>query len=278
MNVAVPHRQVLLAHPVQDVGPLRHDLEQPRRGAAGGVLGREQKGKERLRDLVVGEHPQHGRGLRDAVGRTPLLLSLAPRLGVDHGLDPGVHDAVGLAAGGHADLALGGARRELGKNNIGGLLPVPRLGVGEDDGEVDELQGGGDEVVVVGDPLDGVVGDVVADKGAAGHGAHELAELGHEGDGLAAGVLGDLEELFKVGPVHLLLAGQVAVEGPLGEEAVEALAEVDVGLAVQEDEVIGSEELVGDIDDAGLDVRGRVEDLAGHVPGRGDDDEPVAVY
>jgi hypothetical protein len=98
--------------------------------------------------------------------------------------------------------------------------------------------------------------------------------VGHEGGGLVVVVLGDLEEAGEVVLVDLLLAGQVGGEGLAGEEAVETLAEVDVGLAVEEDEVVVSEELGGDIDDARLDVAGRVEDLAREVAGGSDDNEP----
>lgn len=111
-------------------------------------------------------------------------------------------------------------------------------------------------------------------EGAQGSGAGDLAELAHEWDGLAASVFGDLEELLEVGAVDVFLAGEVDVESGAGEEAVEALAEVDVGFAVEEDPAVGAEELVGHVDDAGPGEGGGVEDLAGHVACGGDDDEP----
>jgi hypothetical protein len=44
-----------------------------------------------------------------------------------------------------------------------------------------------------------------------------------------------------------------------------------MGAAVEENPVVRAEELVRGIDDAGLDEGGRVEDLARHVAGRGND-------
>ena len=57
------------------------------------------------------------------------------------------------------------------------------------------------------------------------------------------------------------------------DEVIDAVADSLDG-AVEEDEVVVSEELGGDVDDAGLDVAGRVEDLARKVAGGGDDNEP----
>ena len=274
VDISVPHLEVLLAHSVQDVGTLCHDLEEPGSRAAAGILRGEQEGEDGLGDLPVGEVAEHRRRLLEPVRGQTLLLSLAPPLGIHHGLDPAVHDAGNLSAGGHPDLALGGALGKFLQHHVGGLLAVPRLGERDDDGEVHQLEGGRDEVVVVGDLLDGLVRHVVADEGAARDGAHDLAHLGHEGDWLASGVLGDLDEPLEVLVVHLILAGQVALERLLGKQAVEALAEIDVGLAVQEHPVIRSEEFMGDIDDARLDVARGVEDLPGHVTGRGDDNKP----
>lgn len=273
VGVTVADLEVLLADAVKDIGALGHDLEQPSSGTAGGVLRSKEEGEDGLRDFVVAKHAQVGGGLLASI--LALVLGLAPALALDHLDDPGVHDAGNVTTSGHADLGLGSTLGKLGENHVGGLLAVPGLGVGDDDGEVDELEGGGDEVVVVGDLLDGLVADVVPDKGAAGDGAHELTELGHEGDGLAASLLGDVDEVLKVCLVDLLLARQIGLEGLAGEETVEALAEVDVGLAVEEDPVVVAEKLVGDIDDTGLDVGRGVEDLAGKISGGGNDDEPA---
>lgn len=251
-----------------------HDLKEPGGGRRGGILGGEQEGEDGLGDFVIGEIAKDMSRLGETLGVAG-LLGVAPLLGGNHLDNPGVHDAVGLAAGSHPDLGLGGATGELGEDHIGGLLAVPGLGEGDDDGEVDELEGLGDEVVVVGDLLDGLVAEVVTDKGAAGDGRDDLAELGHPGDGLEVGGFGDVDKGLEVAVVHLLLAGEVDLEGATGEEAVETLAEVNVGLAVEEDPVVGTEKLVSDIDDAGLDEGGRVKHLAGHVAGRGDDDKLV---
>lgn len=50
-----------------------------------------------------------------------------------------------------------------------------------------------------------------------------------------------------------------------------------MGLTVEEHKVVGPKQLVGDIDNAGLDVAGGVQDLAGKVACGGDNDEPAAM-
>ncbi len=227
VNVTVADPEVLLSNAIQDVGSLSGNLEEPCSGAAGSILGGKEKGEDGLGNLVVAEHAQQGVRLLHALAGA-LALGFAPALRVDHLQNPAVHDAGDVAARSHAHLALGGALGELGQDHVGGLLPVPRLRQGNDDGEVDKLEGGRDEVVVVGNSLDGLVRDVVADKGTARDGTHELAEFGHEGDGLAVVARRNLDKLLKVSLVHRLLAGQVRLEGLAGKETVEALAEVDV--------------------------------------------------
>lgn len=115
----------------------------------------------------------------------------------------------------------------------------------------------------------------MTNKGSARDGAKQFSELRHESNGLVAGIFGNLEEACEVCVVNLLLTRQVKLESLAGEEAVKALAVVDVSLAIEEDPVGRTEEFVGDVNDAGLDVGGRVEDLAGHVACRGDNDELV---
>lgn len=192
--------------------------------------------------------------------------------------DPEVENALLLAASQHADLGLGGTLGELVQDHVGALLAVPALGKGQDDGEVDKLKRSSDEVVVVGDLLDSLLGAVVPNKGPAADSSDQETELLHERNVLALVLdLRELDEALVVLVVDLLLAGQVLLERLAGEQAVETLAVVDVSFAVEEDPVLGAEELVCGIDDAGLDEVGRVEDFAGHVTGRGDDNEPEEV-
>lgn len=274
LDIALTNLEVLLTNAVKNIGTLCHDLEEPSTCAAGGVLRCEEECEDGLGNLVVVEHAKKRLGLLDLVG-IALLLSLAPAVGVNHLDDPGVHDTVGLTTSGHLDLALGSSLAELGEDNVGGLLAVPGLAERDDNGEVDELESGGDEVVVVGDLDDSLVGHVVAGEGAEGNGAHELTELGHKRNRLVAIVLCDLNEALEVAIIHLVLTGKVHLEGAAGEEAIEALTEVDVGLAIEEDPVVVSQKLGGDVDYSRLDVAGRVEDLASHITGGGNNDEPV---
>jgi hypothetical protein len=273
VDVAVAGFDVLLADLLEELGAVGHDLEEPCGSRRGSVLGGEEEGEDGHGDLEVAEPADDHGGLLRVFA---LLDGLAVVVRLDHVGDPEVQNALLLAASRHTDLSLGGALGELVQNHVGALLAVPALGEGQDDGEVDELEGGGDEVVVVGDLLDGLLGAVVANEGPAADGGDQQAELLHEGDVLAlVGDLGELDEALVVLVVDFLLAGQVLLERLAREEAVEALAVVDVGLAVEEDPVLGPQQLVRGVDHAGLDEVGRVEDLAGHVARRGDDDELV---
>jgi hypothetical protein len=275
ISVTLADTHVLLAQLLENIGAVGNNLEQPSGGTAGGILGSEKEGEESLGDFVVGESAdKHGGLLRvvhlDAAGQLG-----AVGLGVDHLLDPGIKNAVDFTTNIHADLCLCGTLCELVENHVGSLLAVPSLCEGDDDGEVDKLESSGYHVIVVCDLLDGLVADVVPDKSSAGNGAQKLSELGHEGDGLVASILGDLEEASEVCIIDLLLTGQVQLESLAGEETVETLAVVDMSLAIEEDPVGRTKEFVGDINDAGLDVGGGVEDLAGHVACRGNNDELV---
>lgn len=273
VGVTVANLHVLFADAVKNVGALGHDLEQPSGGTAGGILRSKEEGEDGLRDFVVAKHAEERRRL--LAGILALLLCLAPALRLDHLDNPSVHDARDITTSGHANLALGSTLGKLSENHVGGPLAVPGLGVGDDNGEVDKLEGSSNEVIVVGNLLDGLVGDIVTDKGAAGNSAHELAELGHERNRLSVVFLGNIDKLVKVLLVDLFLAGQVAFESLAGKETVEALAEVNVSLAIEEDPVVMTEELVGDIDDTRLDVGGRVENLAGEISGGGNHNEPA---
>lgn len=275
VSITLAGLDVLLANSVQHLGALGHDLEQVGDSTARGVLGCEEEGEDGLGDLEIGELANQGLGLVESLGGQTLLSSLTPFLGSNHVLDPGVHDTGNLSAGRHANLGLGGALGELVHDHGGSLLSVPGLGVGQDDGEVDKLESSSNQEVVVRDLLDGLLGDVVTDERTAGDIGHDVTEVRHEGDGLAAGFLGDLDILLELGVVDLLLAGQVAFQGTAGEETVEALAEVDVLLSVQKNPALLSEDLGSDIDDAGLDETGGVEDLARQISGGCDDNKPT---
>lgn len=264
MTVSVTDLEVLLTNAVKNIRALGSDLEEPSGSTAGGILRGEEESEDGLGDLVVGELAEKRSRLFKTLGGTG-SLGLAPLLGVQDGLDPAIHDTGNITSSSHAHLALGGALGELGDDHVGRLLAVPGLGVGKNDGEVDQFESLSDEEVVGGDLANGLVRDVEADKGAAGNGRHEITEMRHEGNRLVASVLGGLQELLEVLLVNLLLTGQVRSQGLASEEAVESLTEVDMGLAVEEHPVGGAKELVGGVDNAGLNVSGGVEDLTGHI-------------
>lgn len=154
MDITIADLEVLLTHTIKNIRSLGHDLEQPGGGAAGGILGSEEEGEDGLGDLIITEFTEQRGWLLDVLSWQALGVSLGPLLGQQHVLDPGIHDTVGLAASGKTGLALGGCLGELGKDHVTGFLAIPRLGEGEDDREVDKLEGLGDQVVVVGDLLD----------------------------------------------------------------------------------------------------------------------------
>lgn len=64
-------------------------------------------------------------------------------------------------------------------------------------------------------------------------------------------------------------------ESLLGEEDVQSLPVVGVDLAMQEDPVLGQQDLLGGCNETRFSMVGGVEDLSGHFVGRTDDDETV---
>lgn len=273
--ITVPDLEVLIADLVEDVGAIGHDLEEPGTGAAGCVLRGKEEGENGLCNLIIRKITEDVLWLLGVRHRDTLGDLFTVGGGVEHGLDPAVHDAGDLVASSHADLALCRTLAELSQDHVSCLLSVPGLGEGKDDGEIDELESGGDEVVVVGNLDHGLVGHVVAHEGLAGESTHELSELRHPGDWLVVVVGGLLDEHAKVPVVDAVEQGHVDAQCLSGEEAVEALAVLDMVLAIEEDPVGLAEQLVSRVDDAGLDVHGRVEHFAGHVTGRCDHDEPA---
>jgi hypothetical protein len=142
-------------------------------------------------------------------------------------------------------------------------------------GEVDKLESSGNEVVVLGDLGNSLIGNVVTDESAARYSTHDLAELVHERNRLSTSVLGHLEEVLEVSVVSLLLTGQVKFESLAGEETIETLAEINMSLSVEENPVVVSKKLRGNVDDCGLDIGRRVEDLASHITSGSDNDKLV---
>ena len=255
VDVAVAGVDVLLANLCEELWTISHDLEEPCGGRRSGVLGGEEEREDGHGDFEVAEPANDHGWLLRLVNVLASFDPLAILLRLNHVLDPEVEDAFLLATSGHADLGLRSALGELVEHHVGRLLAVPALGEGQDDGEVDELERSGDQVVVVGDLLDSLLRHVVSDKSPAAHRGDEEAELMHPWDVLALVLhLREVHPALKILVVDFLLAGQILFERLAGEEAIETLAVVDVGLAIEEDPIVGAQELVGGVDDAGLDV------------------------
>lgn len=237
VTVATAGAEVLLADLVKDLRAVSHNLEEPGASGAGRILRRKQESEDSLSNLIVAEVTQnHGRLLRVIDGDT--LLDLLTILGrVLLGLDPGVHNARDITTTGHANLALSRTLGEFVHDHISGLLAVPGLSVRQDDGEVDQLEGGSDEVVVVRDLLDRLVAHVVANKGAAGKRAHEFTEVSHPRDGLVVVPLGLLDERLEIAVIDLLHCWEVQRDSLASEQTVQSLAVLNVGLSIQEDPV-----------------------------------------
>src|SRR4051812_45667470 len=116
----------------------------------------------------------------------------------------------------------------------------------------------------------------MAHEGTATQGTHELAKFWHERNRLPLVLhLGFVYKSLEVIIVDLLLAGEILVESLASKETIQTLAVIDVSLPIEEDPVLRAEKLVGGINDARLDKVGRIEDFAGHVASRGDDDKPT---
>ena len=266
--------EVLLADLVKNLGTVSHQLEQPGRGGTSGILRGKQEGEDSLGNLEVTEVAQNlGRLLR-RVNLNTLGDFLTVLGGVLLGLDPGVHDTRNLTTSGHASPTLSTALGELLHDHVGGLLAIPGLGVRQNDGEVDQLERSSDQVVVVGNLLDGLVGHVVTDESTARHGGHQLTEVGHPWSRGVLGRGGLLEEALEKLVEDLLEAREVARQSLAGKQTVQTLPVLDVLLAIQEHPVGLAEKLVGGIDDTGLHVAGRVEDLARRIARRGNHDKP----
>lgn len=65
VSVTITESQILLPDAIEDVRALGHDLEQPSRGTASGILRGEEESENGLGDLVVGELAEHRVGLLD---------------------------------------------------------------------------------------------------------------------------------------------------------------------------------------------------------------------
>jgi hypothetical protein len=190
-------------------------------------------------------------------------------------LDPAIHDTSDFTTSGKISLALSSTFSELDHDHISGLLSIPGLGEGNDNGEVDKLESGSNQKVIVGDLLDSFVVHVVSNEGPARNGSHKLSEFGHELNGLEAILAGYFNPLLEVLVVDFILTGEVKRKSVTGEKAVQAFAEFDMGLAVQEDPVGRAQELVSGVHDTGFDKGGRIEDLAREVAAGCDHDEPA---
>jgi hypothetical protein len=155
--------------------------------------------------------------------------------------NPTIHDAGHFAASEKMSPTSASTFRKLGQNLVCRLLSIPGPSVRKYDWEIDKLESSGDEIVVIGDLVESFIADVMAHKGAAGYGAHEPAELIHEGDWLVVPGGGNFQPLLEVLVVSFVLTRKVKSQTLAGEEAVQSLPEVDVSFTVQKDPVIGAQ-------------------------------------
>lgn len=273
--ITVAQSVVLLTNFVENLGTVGHDLEQPGASRTGSILRSKQESEHSLGDLIVGKVTKKRSRLFGVVHRNTLgnLLAICSRFHLK--LDPAIHDTSDFTTSGKISLALGSTFSELDHDHISGLLSIPGLGEGNDNGKVDKLESGSNQKVVVGDLLDGFVVHVVSNKGLARNGSHELSEFGHELNRLEVILAGHFNPLLEVLVVDFILTREVQRKSVTGEKAVQAFAEFDMGLAVQEDPVGGAQELVSGVHDAGFDKGGRVEDLAREIAAGRDHDEPA---
>jgi len=207
VDVAISGLDVLLADLLEVLRAVSHDLEEPCGGRRGSVLGSEEEGEDGHGDLKIAEPADDSRGLLGVIDLLASFNPLAVLLRLDHVVYPEVENALLLATSSHADLALCGTLGELIQDHVSALLSVPGLGEGDNDREVDKLERSGDQVVVVGDLLDGLVRGVVTNEGTATQRSDHEAELLHPRNVLALVLyLRKLHKALEVCVVDFLLA------------------------------------------------------------------------
>lgn len=253
--VTAPSSKVFFADSVHDVRSLREDLEQPCRRAAGRILRRKQESEERPRNLLIFKFSNQVRWLHHTL--LPLYRDLFPvPLRFHHVLHPLIHDTSRFSTRGHVDLARRGTSRKLLDDSVSNPLPAPRLSERDIQRprDIDQLQRGGNEIEVIGNLLDGVLRDVVTEKGPARQRTVDLPEQPHKGHWLPAMGRAGGDESVKVIFIDLLLDGQVRAQGFVGKETHETAAVLGVGLAVKEDPGFRADDVLGDGDEAWLCV------------------------
>lgn len=203
--VTVPQSVVLLANFVENLRAVGHDLKQPGTSRAGSILGSKQESEHSLGDFVVGKVAKercrflgviHGNALGN-------LLAISSRFHLE--LDPAIHDTSDFTTSGKISFALGSTFGELDHDHISSLLSIPGLGERDDNREVDKLESGSNQKVVIGDFLNCLVVHVVSNKCLARNGSHELSEFTHELDGLEIILAGDFGPMLEVLVVNLIL-------------------------------------------------------------------------
>jgi hypothetical protein len=270
VGVTVSDSELLLADLGQNVGSVGENLELPSRRARGGVLRSKEESEDSHRNLLVREPANH-----HWLGTNKVLLLflrhllILPRL--DHRLDPEIHSAGRFLAGLHGLLRHFGTTGKFLDHKVGALLSVPCLGVRDDDGEVDEFQSSGNFVIVLRDVGDGLVADVSSAESPQRYGAVDVTEFTHVLSRLP--ILRKLDPPLEVLVVDLLLGREVLGDVLASEQSVQTLAVIDVRLSIQEHPVAGTEDFLRDIDDAGINVHRRVEDLAREITSGRDDNE-----
>lgn len=273
--VAAPRGQVLLPQTTEHVGALGEDLEQPGRGAAGRVLRREEEGEERLADLLVREPADEVR--RSFRPRRAPRGPFAVPLGFHHVEHPVVHDTRGCRAGRHVRFAGGRAARELGVDGFGRPPAPPRLGEGDvyREWDVHQLEGVRDEVEVIGDSLDGILGYVVPEEGAARDRAVDLAKQGHESRRTPLVRLAGGGELVEVVGHHILLCREICGDGLVREQRSQPPSVLGMGLSMQENPGLVANDVLGNRDETWFGVCGRLENFVGYISVGGEDNKPV---
>lgn len=210
--------KIFTSNAVQDLGPLRQDLEHPGGSAARGVLGSKEEGEQSLCDL-------QRRKVADEILRLfrldagCRLFVIGPRF--HHVQHPLVDDAGRPGARRHVRLASSSTSRELFHDGSGCTLSQPRLGIRDVDGkgDVDKLESSGDKVEIVGNFLDSILRDVIPKECPTRQGAVYLSEPFHELHRLPVIFLASGDESIEIVGVHLILGRQVCAESLVREKA-----------------------------------------------------------
>ncbi|KAI6749483.1 hypothetical protein HG530_014897 [Fusarium avenaceum] len=131
-------------------------------------------------------------------------------------------------------------------------------------------------VKVLSNPLDGILRNVISEKGSTGKSTVDLPKGTHKSHWLALVGLACSDESTEVIIVNLLLYGQICAESFVHEEAVQSSTEFSMCFTLKEDPGAWSHEGLGHGNNAWFDECWGLEDLVCNITIGSENHEPKA--